>query len=74
MIEPTAAVQRVTVAFAAGSADEARQRAVAWARAEPALRLRTVCRVTKSDPNSDLYRVELAVVHRDGADLGDAQR
>lgn len=64
-------VQRITVAFAASSADEALRLAVEWARAEPRLRLRTVCRVTRPEPPSELYRVELAVVHLDGADLGE---
>lgn len=60
-------VQRVTVAMAASTADEARQRSVEWARAEPKLRLRTVCRVTRGD--GQMYQVELAVVHIDGARL-----
>ena len=64
--------QRITVGFAASSSEEAHARAVEWARNEPKLRLRTVCRVAHPVPPSQMYLVELAVVHIDGADITDS--
>lgn len=59
--------QRLTAAFFADTPADAVAQAKAWLAAEPHLRLRTVCRVSRDPANARRWIVELAVSEREGA-------
>lgn len=53
--------ERITLAFAAETSDEAVAQAKAWAHNEPKVRIKTLCSVKRGGVNDGQWLVELAV-------------